>query len=81
MVYKMSENGRDNSKKSNNQSLDEVAYPDIEPDIISKQMIETAYLEDGYHGEEARLHRIEPVVYERINSLRLDFKSKQFITK
>uniref|UniRef100_A0A1I8Q7I6 Dynein axonemal assembly factor 1 homolog n=1 Tax=Stomoxys calcitrans TaxID=35570 RepID=A0A1I8Q7I6_STOCA len=56
-------------------SVDTIVYPEIEPGIISKQMIENAYLDEGYKGEEDRLHRIEPVVYERITSLRLDFKN------
>ncbi|XP_054743337.1 dynein regulatory complex subunit 3 [Anastrepha obliqua] len=64
------------SKKTENvKPLDEIIYPEIEPGIISKQMIDKAYLEDGKQGEEARLHQMEPVVYERISVLRLEFKN------
>ncbi|XP_075151603.1 tbCMF46 isoform X2 [Haematobia irritans] len=66
-------NDKDNANKNN--SMDEIVYPEIEPGIISKQMIESAYLDEGYKGEEAWLHRAEPVVYDRITSLRLDFKN------
>lgn len=64
------------NKLDNLKSLDEIIYPEIEPGIISKQMIDKAYLEDGKQGEAARLHQMEPVVYERIFVLRLEFKSK-----
>lgn len=66
----------DHKKLDNLKSLEEVIYPEIEPGIISKQMIEKSYLEDGHKGEAARLHQMEPVVYERITALRLEFKSK-----
>ncbi|XP_011190227.1 dynein regulatory complex subunit 3 isoform X1 [Zeugodacus cucurbitae] len=63
------------NKLDNLKSLDEIIYPEIEPGIISKQMIDKAYLEDGKQGEAARLHQMEPVVYERISVLRLEFKN------
>lgn len=66
----------DEHNAQNIKSLDEVIYPEIEPGIISKQMIEKAYLEDFYKGEAARLHQIEPIIYDRITSIRMDFKSK-----
>lgn len=56
--------------------IDEIIYPEIEPGIISKEMIEKAYLETGYVGEMARLHQMEPVVFDRITDLRLERKSK-----
>ncbi|XP_046810039.1 dynein regulatory complex subunit 3 [Lucilia cuprina] len=66
----------DNNKKIDNlKSLEEIIYPEIEPGIISKHMIEKSYLEDCYKGEEARLHQMEPVIYERITALRLDFRN------
>ncbi|XP_065356813.1 dynein regulatory complex subunit 3 [Calliphora vicina] len=72
----MAEATTDNNKKIDNlKSLDEIIYPEIEPGIISKHMIEKSYLEDGYNGEEARLHQMEPVIYERITTLRLDFRN------
>ncbi|XP_036317457.1 uncharacterized protein LOC118732429, partial [Rhagoletis pomonella] len=64
----------DSKKLENLKSLDEIIYPEIEPGIISKQMIDKAYLEDGKTGEAARLHQMEPVVYERISILRLEFQ-------
>lgn len=54
--------------------LDEVNCP--EPGIIDRRMIEAAYLEEGQKGEARRLHQLEPVVYERIRTMRLEFKSK-----
>lgn len=73
----MTQNVTDNNKNMENlKPLDEIVYPEIEPGIISKQMIEKSYLEDGYKGEEARLHQMEPIIYERITTLRLDFQSK-----
>uniref|UniRef100_A0A1A9ZVT4 Dynein axonemal assembly factor 1 homolog n=1 Tax=Glossina pallidipes TaxID=7398 RepID=A0A1A9ZVT4_GLOPL len=65
----------DEHNAQNIKSLDEVIYPEIEPGIISKQMIEKAYLEDFYKGEAARLHQIEPIVYDRITCIRMDFKN------
>ena len=63
-------------EKKPNKVIDEIIYPEIEPGIISKAMIETAYLETGYVGEMARLHQMEPVVYDRITDLRLEQKSR-----
>ncbi|XP_061387278.1 dynein regulatory complex subunit 3 [Musca vetustissima] len=73
----MNQNDNANDKKHDpsHNPLEVVVYPEIEPGIISKEMIEAAYLEEGHKGEELRLHRIEPVVYDRITSLRLDFKN------
>lgn len=59
----------------NLKSLEEVIYPEIEPGIISKQMIEKAYLEEANKGVESSPQQFDPSVYERITSLRLDFKS------
>ncbi|EDW28450.1 GL19199 [Drosophila persimilis] len=53
--------------------LEEVNCP--EPGIIDRQMIETAYLGEGQKGESGRLHQLEPVVYERIRTMRLEFKN------
>lgn len=73
----MKESRNDNDKNDTNHSpLEDIVYSEVEPGIITREMIEAAYLEEGYKGEESRLHRIEPVVYDRIASLRLDFKSK-----
>lgn len=55
--------------------LEEINCP--EPGIIDRQMIETAYLEEGKKGEARRLHQLEPVVYDRITTMRLEFKSKK----
>jgi len=54
--------------------LEEINCP--EPGIIDRNMIETAYLEEGQKGEARRLHQLEPVVYDRITTMRLEFKSK-----
>nr|NP_609325.2 TbCMF46 [Drosophila melanogaster]AAF52831.2 TbCMF46 [Drosophila melanogaster] len=53
--------------------LEEINCP--EPGIIDRQMIETAYLEEGKKGEARRLHQLEPVVYDRITTMRLEFKN------
>ncbi|XP_017075729.2 dynein regulatory complex subunit 3 isoform X1 [Drosophila eugracilis] len=53
--------------------LEEINCP--EPGIIDRQMIETAYLEEGQKGEARRLHQLEPVVYDRITTMRLEFKN------
>ncbi|EDV32230.1 uncharacterized protein Dana_GF14151 [Drosophila ananassae] len=53
--------------------LQEINCP--EPGIIDRKMIETAYLEEGQKGESKRLHQLEPVVYERIHTMRLEFKN------
>ncbi|KAH8393167.1 hypothetical protein KR200_008090 [Drosophila serrata] len=53
--------------------LDEVNCP--EPGIIDRKMIESAYLKEGQKGEARRLHQLEPVVYERIRTMRLEFKN------
>ncbi|XP_017060984.1 dynein regulatory complex subunit 3 [Drosophila ficusphila] len=53
--------------------LEEVNCP--EPGIIDRPMIETAYLEEGQKGEARRLHQLEPVVYDRITTMRLEFKN------
>ncbi|XP_058984362.1 dynein regulatory complex subunit 3 isoform X2 [Musca domestica] len=72
----MKESRNDNDKNDTNRSpLEDIVYSEVEPGIITREMIEAAYLEEGYKGEESRLHRIEPVVYDRIASLRLDFKN------
>ncbi|XP_030376687.1 dynein regulatory complex subunit 3 [Scaptodrosophila lebanonensis] len=55
--------------------LEEIIYPDIEPGIISRAMIENSYLEEGHHGEALRLHQLEPVVLENIKTMRLEFKN------
>ncbi|XP_016979107.1 dynein regulatory complex subunit 3 [Drosophila rhopaloa] len=53
--------------------LEEINCP--EPGIIDRQMIETAFLEEGQKGEARRLHQLEPVVYDRITTMRLEFKN------
>nr|XP_016925660.1 dynein regulatory complex subunit 3 [Drosophila suzukii] len=53
--------------------LEEINCP--EPGIIDRSMIETAYLEEGQKGEARRLHQLEPVVYDRITTMRLEFKN------
>lgn len=65
------------AKTANIKSLDEIIYPEIEPAIITKQMIEKAYLEYGYKGESERLHQQEPISYDNIKILNLHHKSKR----
>ncbi|XP_033237249.1 dynein regulatory complex subunit 3 isoform X2 [Drosophila pseudoobscura] len=60
---------------SNKPLLEEVIYPDIEPGIINRIMIENSFLQDAYRGEERRLHKMEPVVLDQITSIRLEFKN------
>ncbi|XP_055851601.1 dynein regulatory complex subunit 3 [Episyrphus balteatus] len=54
-------------------SMKDIIYPEIEPGVISKEMIEKSYSEDGYKGEALRLHQMEPIRYEKITVLRLEF--------
>jgi len=66
-----------NRVKDQSTLLDEVIYPDIEPGIINRAMIENSYLKEVHNGEERRLHQLEPVVFKKIQTLRLEFNSKQ----
>lgn len=76
----MTQNSNDNNKKMEHlKSLEDVIYPEIEPGIISKQMIEKAYLEEQSKGDEAKQQQFDPSTYERVTSLRLDFKSKNHL--
>ncbi|XP_030079171.1 uncharacterized protein LOC115482942 isoform X2 [Drosophila hydei] len=63
-----------NSEDHNIPLLEEIIYPDVEPGIINRSMIETCYLEDAHRGEERRLHQLEPVVLDKIESIRMEFK-------
>lgn len=56
--------------------MDEIIYPDVEPGVINRALIETCYLEDAHRGEEHRLHQLEPVVLEQIKSLRMELRCK-----
>ncbi|XP_034477443.1 dynein regulatory complex subunit 3 [Drosophila innubila] len=55
--------------------LDEIIYPDVEPGIINRALIESCYLEDAHRGEERRLHQLEPIVLENIKSIRIENKN------
>lgn len=50
-----------------------VIYPEIEPGVISREMIEKSYLETGYKGEALRLHQLVPFRYENVVNLHLEF--------
>lgn len=62
------------SREPSRAFLEEINYP--EPGIINLEMIKSAYLEEGQRGEMRRLHQLQPVVLERIKTLRLEFKSE-----
>ncbi|XP_070854184.1 dynein regulatory complex subunit 3 isoform X2 [Drosophila suzukii] len=64
-----------NRVKDQSTLLDEVIYPDIEPGIINRAMIENSYLKEVHIGEERRLHQLEPVVFKKIQTLRLEFNN------
>ncbi|XP_070854183.1 dynein regulatory complex subunit 3 isoform X1 [Drosophila suzukii] len=64
-----------NRVKDQSTLLDEVIYPDIEPGIINRAMIENSYLKEVHNGEERRLHQLEPVVFKKIQTLRLEFNN------
>nr|AAL28098.1 protein phosphatase regulatory subunit short isoform [Drosophila melanogaster] len=55
--------------------VDEVIYPDIEPGIINRSLIESSYLKHVHRGEGRRLHQLEPVVLEQILTMRLEFNN------
>ncbi|KAH8263678.1 hypothetical protein KR044_012501 [Drosophila immigrans] len=61
------------SREPSRAFLEEINFP--EPGIINLEMIRSAYLEEGQRGETRRLHQLEPVVLERIKTLRLEFKN------
>ncbi|XP_017846354.2 dynein regulatory complex subunit 3 [Drosophila busckii] len=60
-------------EEKNKPFMDELNIP--EPGIINLEMIEAAYLLEGQHGENRRLHQLEPIVLERIRTMRLEFKN------
>ncbi|XP_060653207.1 dynein regulatory complex subunit 3 [Drosophila nasuta] len=64
---------QDGSREPSRDFLEEINFP--EPGIINLQMIKSAYLEEGQRGETRRLHQLQPVVLERIKTLRLEFKN------
>lgn len=70
---KMDEETKSPSVQPNKSFLEEVNFP--EPGIINLDMIKSSYLEEGQHGEARRLHQLEPIILERIKTLRLEFKS------
>ncbi|KAH8385843.1 hypothetical protein KR200_001938 [Drosophila serrata] len=55
--------------------LDEVIYPDIEPGIINRSMIETSYIHEVRSGQERKLHEQEPIILDNIITMRLEFKN------
>lgn len=65
--------------QANKTFLEEVNFP--EPGIINLDMIKSAYLEEGQRGETRRLHQLEPVVLERIKTMRLEFKSESIVQR
>ncbi|XP_034473858.1 dynein regulatory complex subunit 3 [Drosophila innubila] len=67
------ETSTQDSREPSRDFLEEINFP--EPGIINLEMIKSAYLEEGQHGETRRLHQLEPVVLERIKTLRLEFKN------
>lgn len=70
----MDEETQSPTAERNKSFLEEVNFP--EPGIINLDMIRSSYLEEGQHGETRRLHQLEPVILERIKTLRLEFKSE-----
>ncbi|EDW77994.1 uncharacterized protein Dwil_GK24778 [Drosophila willistoni] len=67
------DNSTENDYEATKGFLEEINCP--EPGIIDREMIESAYLEEGPKGEAKRLHQQEPVVFERIQTMRLEFKN------
>lgn len=55
--------------------LDDIIYHDVEPGILNSALIEDCYFEHAHRGEERRLHQLEPIVWERIKSIRIEFKN------
>ncbi|XP_037927662.1 dynein regulatory complex subunit 3 [Teleopsis dalmanni] len=52
-----------------------IIYPEIEPGIIGKEMIEKIYFDEKYTGEKATLHKLQPMVYERVTEMCFEFKN------
>ncbi|XP_002003083.3 dynein regulatory complex subunit 3 isoform X1 [Drosophila mojavensis] len=69
----MDEETQSPTAERNKSFLEEVNFP--EPGIINLDMIRSSYLEEGQHGETRRLHQLEPVILDRIKTLRLEFKN------
>lgn len=52
-----------------------VIHKDLEPGVINDEMLERLILEQGFKGEAGRLARLEPINYEKITVLRIEFQN------
>lgn len=50
-------------------------HKDLEPGVINDEMLERLILEQGFKGEAGRLARLEPIDYEKITVLRIEFQN------
>lgn len=52
-----------------------VIHKDLEPGVINDEMLERLILEQGFKGEAGRLARFEPIKYENVTVLRIEFQN------
>ncbi|KAG4080724.1 hypothetical protein HA402_013254 [Bradysia odoriphaga] len=52
-----------------------VIHKDLEPGVINDEMLERLILEQGFKGEAGRLARLEPIDYEKVTVLRIEFQN------
>ena len=52
-------------------------YDTIEPSVIDQQMLKEAVEDQGPKGEAGRIAKMEGIDFDRVLSLRLDYRSKQ----
>lgn len=50
-------------------------FPELEPGVINKCMIDEAIESLHYKGEKGRLQKLDTVNYNKVNILRLELKS------
>lgn len=56
-------------------AINNIIFPDLEPGVINEEMITRLYVEQGPVGEAGRLARLDPVDYQRITVLRIEFQN------
>jgi hypothetical protein len=55
-------------------------YDTVEPSVIDDLMLKTAIEEQGPQEEAGVIARKDGITYDEVINLRLDFKSKPFVT-
>lgn len=55
-----------------------VIHKELEPGVINDAMINASIVEQGYKGEAGRLAQLNPIVYNELSAIRLEFQSNVF---